>query len=164
MQHVVFALFEGRKPAHRAVDQVRTSLAGVGGFDVVIHRTRGLDFQNPIDRQKLDVDETDAAPALVRGLLLGTLVGAGLGFALSFVFGMAPLVMLGWGALYGALLGGLGAALIGAGLPDRRLNKVAKPRTRQVLVTFKTSDARTKEAITAILREGGAQVADKAPV
>lgn len=165
MQYVVFAVFEGREAAVQTVDRVRASMTGAGAFDVVFHQTRGLDFENPIHRQKLDVSESDARPALVQGLLLGAGVGAALGLVLSFAFEMHPFMMTGWGALYGALLGGLGAMLIGAGLPDRMLRRVWKPRSpRQVLVTFKAADPETKEAITTILKEEGAQVAEKAAV
>jgi hypothetical protein len=163
MQHVVFAIFDGRNAAQRAAERVRASLTS-SEYDVVFHQTPGLDFENPIHRQKLDIDESDAAPALKRGLVLGATLGAVLGLALALVLALNVWAMLIWGAVGGALLGGLGSVLVGSGLPDRALNRIQPETKHQVLVTFKAKEEEVKDAISDIVRAEGATIAEKAPI
>lgn len=161
MRHVLYAFFESRSAAQQAVARVR-DVCGDEATKTIFHRTKGLDLQKPLHLQKLDIDESDAGPALLRGILLGGLAGLVVGFVLVMVLGLPTEYGLIYGLVAGAMFGGLASFLVGLGLPDRQLRRIdQRSNRRQVLVTFETTTDQGADVVTRILEERGARIAEK---
>lgn len=160
MQHAVFALFPDADSADKAVEAVvAEDLIKQDHVSVVVHKD-SFHLRNPDD-----LVETDAAPSLKRGFVIGGTIGAIAGALMGGPLGLiaaGPLAGMLFGAGGGALYSTLGAALIGAGLPDKSLKKLAEGLEEgKVLVTFKTDHHESERRVEDIVQDYGAEIAEK---
>jgi uncharacterized membrane protein len=94
----------------------------------------------------------------VGGLLLGLLLGW---------FGVGPSLEMtaGFAALFGAIAGGLGAALIGAQDPDQNLERVAeRVKDGEVLLSFHAPDLSIEDRLLDLVHSVGGEVVPRAGV
>ena len=167
MQHVVFALFRDRQAADTAVAQlVKDDRDHEPHISVVVHRDvlSGTQLEEQVQHSG-EGGESDAAHGVALGAGLGAAVGAVLGVLLAGPFGLlggGPLVGVLFGAGSGSLYGMLSAGLVGAGLTDHSLKRLADGiASGDVLVTVRAPDKPTEARVEGILRRHGAAVAEK---
>lgn len=153
MKHILFALFDDPAEAESAIQELDDSGMDHSHYSVILHR-------GALKQEELDLTETDAREGLVDGALLGGLAGA---LASSLLAGPVGLLGLGWlaaaafGAGAGSAYGALGAALVGAGIPDRTLEKwAAEVESGKVLVTVKVDSFEREERIETLFKRHGA--------
>lgn len=160
MQHAVFTLFPDAPSADAAVKEVvDADLIREDNLSVIVHKEQ-FELRNPAD-----LSETDAAPSLRRGFVLGATIGSIVGALLGGPLGIiaaGPLAGALFGAGGGALYASLGAVLAGAGLPDQSLKRLAEGLEEgKVLVTFKTDHQEAEQRVEEIAARHGAEIAAK---
>lgn len=160
--NAVFALFPDETRARDAIDEVMA-------HDELAPDIEGVITHGAKDARKFrarELVETDAGPAMRRGLVVGVVGGALVGALFAGPLGL----MAGgpWtGAFFGAILGSIFSifgAIAGAGYTDGSLTALARKLKRgQMLVTFKVGHRETEEAVQRIVRRFGAVPATKSP-
>lgn len=108
---------------------------------------------------------TDAVHGITTGATIGFFAGGVLGTILAGPFGLlggGSLVGMIFGAGAGTVQGALAAGLIGSGLTDHSLQKLAnRLDAGDILVAIRCDDSQTEVAVEAILRWQGARIAEK---
>lgn len=168
MQHITFARFPDHDSAMGAVQRIQQRIrAGAGNDAVLVHTgaRNAADFEQ--QAQHSPTFESDQRHALVLGTVVGCASGAVCGLLLAGI-GILP-AGLGLGAAFGALMGVLVGivmmSVFGAGLLDRRLQRLTRDlRAGEVVVTVRTADRQTTDQVVRLLEEAGAEVAAKSPV
>ncbi len=110
--------------------------------------------------------ESDGRGGLLRGLLVGVVGGAILGWLLSGPLNLLHVNLvagLAFGIFAGGLTGALAGGLFGAGLTDQGLHRLGKRLKKKggVLVTAEIKGAQAEEAVQHIFAKYGAIVASK---
>lgn len=116
-----------------------------------------------------DTEETEARHGLlvgiITGLVLGLIVGGGV---FAWFFGAtAGMVAAGavLGALAGMAVGAIMSGIVGTGLTDRRLERLARGlRAGDVIVTFELPDKSSRESIESIIQRHGGRFEEKSAV
>ena len=163
MDHITFARFTNRQQAAAGIRGMRDSDAhGLricvhpGAYDVAA-------FEDSL-RYGSDFGDSGLRHALVVGVALGLVGGAGIGLLLAAT-GLFP-GTYAQGALFGALMAGLASflvvSLLGPNLVDRRLHRLVKGLTEnEIVVTVHTDDRDAADRVRAALEASGARVAEK---
>lgn len=153
MKHIVFALFENEESAAAAIHDLTTSGLPKDHVSLIVHR-------DALDEYDTVLQESDARPALQRGILMGGAVGTVLGLLLGGPFGLlgaGPLAAALFGAGAGSLYGALGGVLSGAGLTDGKLEELAQSlKQGHILVTAQTEGVDVERDVLEIFAEHGA--------
>jgi len=121
MKHRHVFLTSGMAQAQRAVQGALES--GTPDDDIHVVARSDIEIRSIHDRRKMA--DSDFIPAAMRGVVIGGIVGLLAAIAIVVAMGLNGwLVLFGLGA--GAALGGFGASLMGAAVPDpvrRRFEK-----------------------------------------
>jgi hypothetical protein len=166
MRHVTFARFHDAARAVRAIDNITHEVAGP--VRILVHGgARGpAEFEQQIQGSG-DLAESDVRHALVVGGTLRLFCGAVLGAVLALL-GVFPSTILHGvfvGALMGMLVGLLMMVLVGSGLLDRRLKKLARGlHAGEVVITVDAEDEASTAAVAKVLREASVETAEKSLV
>lgn len=167
MKHIVLALFENTDSADRAIAAlVEDDRRHSEHISLVVHRDAlsETELAEAVQHSK-GTDETDATRGLALGASLGAATGAVVGALLAGPFGLiggGPLVGELFGAGTGSLHGMLWSGIVGAGLTDHSLKKLAERiEAGDVLITVRAPDKPTEDRVEAILHENGATIAEK---
>lgn len=158
MKHIVFALFENEEAAAAAIHDLTTSGIPKDKVSLIVRR-------DALDEFDTVLQETDARPALQRGVLVGGAIGTVLGLLLGGPFGLlgaGPLASALFGAGAGSLYGALGGVLSGAGLTDGKMEELARSLGEgRILVTAQAEGAETERDVMRVFAEHGAVEAIK---
>lgn len=153
MKHIVFALFETEEAAAAAIADLTESGLPKEHVSLIVRR-------DALDEYDTVVEESDAGPALGRGVLIGGAIGTVFGLLLGGPFGLlgaGPLAAALFGAGAGSLYGALGGLLSGAGVTDQNLESLAQGlREGRILVTARTEDLDVEADVMRIFGERGA--------
>lgn len=157
MNHVFFALFRTKSEAQAAVSELAATESPETHCTVVVHDRQVAKGGDPFV-------ETHASEALIKGLAMGTVLGALAGVALTLMgvtsSGMFATAMVT--AALGAMFGGLGGALTGAANPDHALERLWRAhRAGSVMVTVDAPGLTGEEHAQDIFRRHGARLASK---
>ncbi|MCA8944228.1 MAG: DUF1269 domain-containing protein [Planctomycetes bacterium] len=166
MKHVVFALFDDRSAANHAIDHlVREDEMYKEHISLIVHRDAMSQAEFDEIAQHSDLDESDTKHGFALGAWLGATTGAIVGALLAGplgLFGAGPLVGTVWGAGAGTLYGTLSAGLIGTGLTDHSLERLAERiHAGDVLITVQAPSKEAEERVEATLQKHGAVIAEK---
>lgn len=163
MRHIVFARLPDADRTARALQRLRE--AAPADTEVLVHRDAvdPVKFEEQIQHSG-NLGESDLRHALVLGALLGSSLGAIWGMLLALI-GLFP-GSVGWGAAYGALMGLLVGMLmmsiVGTGLIDRRLRRLARGLgAGEVLLTVDAPNREVADMVIHLLERDGAHVAEK---
>jgi hypothetical protein len=155
-RHVFFALFDGGEPAVHALREIRQARHDYPGASLEVALHRGA-----IDDEKLPLFSTNGRRRLIFGVINGLFWGALVGVVL-FISGIAPAslgILVGFTALLGAVIGGLGGVLMGVSSPDAALEKLSQEmRGNEVAISFSTSDDAFYARAQNIFAENGARL------
>ena len=153
MKQILFALFDRQEMLNDAMRDLES--AGIPGdrFNIVFH-------PDNVEETDLNFSESDLRGGLLRGILIGCVLGVIVGWLLTGPFPLWD-VPFWTAALFGAFVfsvfGGLGGALAGAALPDGRIQNMAgELKDGQVLVTAEVDSAETQQALMEIFERHGA--------
>jgi hypothetical protein len=155
-RHVFFALFDRGEPAAHALREIRQARRDYPGaaLEVALHR-------GAIDGEKLPLYSTNGRRRLIFGVVNGLFWGALVGVVL-FLSGIAPAslgILIGFTALLGAVIGGLGGVLMGVSSPDEALEKLSHEMGgNEVAISFSTSDDDFYARAQNIFAENGARL------
>jgi uncharacterized membrane protein len=167
MKHVVFALFADTKSADAAIQRlIEEDHAYKEQFSLVVHRDAASEVRlDEVVQHSGEMAETDVKRGLAMGATLGGAAGAIIGAILAGPFGLlgaGPLAGVLFGGMAGSLYGMLGSGLVGAGLTDHTLKKLAERiQVGDVLLTVRTEDDVSERRVSELLRQHGAEIAEK---
>lgn len=153
MKHIVFALFETEEAAAAAIHDLTASGMPKEHVSLIVRR-------DALDEYDTVIEESDAGPAMGRGVLIGGAIGTVFGLLLGGPFGLlgaGPLASALFGAGAGSLYGAFGGALAGASVTDGSLDTLAQGlREGRILVTARTEDLDVERDVMAIFADHGA--------
>jgi len=150
MQHVTFALFRKPREARDALRELDDTFARD-------ERVRVSVGSSETPASDLEMYETHAGSALLRGALFGLVSGLVVGL-LAFVVGLRWFHFDASTGLFtpvaGAILGGLAGVLFGSINPNPSLNALRRmAKTGGLIITVESEDERTTHKAEEILRD-----------
>jgi hypothetical protein len=154
MSKSCYALFPSAAQAADAIAAVKALGVDEDHLSIMVHT-------DPVeDAQELGLSETEAAPGVVRGALMGALAGV-LGMSLVVLpfglIGAGPLAAAATGTVGGGAWGALGAGLSGLGFARQGLEHLIDRMVQgQILVTITGAHRAEAEEIEEIFRRNRA--------
>ena len=167
MKRVVFARFRDTASARAAVADLGGH-PGARPLRILTHEHAHGDRLGEQVQHSEGFAETDMKHGFAVGIVVGTLVGTAVGVGLfAWLFGATVLTMLvgaGFGALMGAFVGSIMSGIVGTGLVDRRLSRLARGlEDGEVIVTIEAAAADERDRIERTILLHGGRFADKSP-
>jgi uncharacterized membrane protein len=148
-QKVVIGIFQSKREAEQAVNQLRSQ-----GFS-----NQEINIVSKQDQNQTEYAEDDISDGALTGGTLGGIGGLLLGAGALAIPGLGPIVAAGpiAAALSGAVMGGIAGGLIDWGIPEE-VSRRYENSVRQggILAVIRTSDSSVNQA-AAILRQNGAK-------
>ena len=153
VKQILFALFDRQETLNNAINDLESAGIPSDRFNIVLH-------PDNIEETDLNFSESDLRGGLLRGIVIGCVLGVLVGWLLTGPFPVWE-VPFWTAALFGAFVfsvfGALGGAIAGAALPDGRMKHLAgELREGQVLVTAEVDGPETHRALVEIFERHGA--------